>query len=675
MLKNFLEQIHVNDSASSPLAKLALFFAALRPTHRSEQSQLPLVLTALREQPDTVSVLRELLLDCFKQRHAVLLFATAGIYPATGVFAETWRRLSHKLLPEADEGTQLKDALRELLRPSDAAWLINSDPQEWQELIALLGFSTRFPQHATTRSLLADILEALRVVAHRIAAAGLEPEMLRLDPNLENHASPFLGLCEEALTLAQAFEHSAHTATPQTRLVVDVKHLEVLIGQARATIERVRRRAGQQGASFHITFRLRRLQQHLDRLERLTNFIHTFSARDDEACAYQLAILWQELALAEATQNTLRPFWKQNAELVALRVTENAGRSGEHYITETRHDYFAMLKAAAGGGCAVALIAAIKINIGMRGLAPLAEVLANCLNYGLGFVLIHLLHFSVATKQPAMTANAIAAVVGEMQQTTPPSANNRDKTNKQKDVTPLLNLIARTVRTQLAAIVGNIGLAIPVAFLIAWLIASTSGAHFISTSKAQHLLGDINLLKLSTLLYAGVAGVCLFLAGLIAGYYDNLCSYSRIPERLYRLRWAQNLVGQQRWLSFTDYIRNNLGVLAGNFFLGFLLGGAAGLGTLLGLPLDVRHTTLSSAMWAYSVFALDFHLSWQLLLSTVLGFLTIGIINLGVSFYLALAVALRARGVDLSQRLQIGKALARHLIAQPRAFFLPPKKT
>lgn len=673
MLTPFLEQLN-NDAERSPLDRLCAFFAHLRPLHRSGPSQLPKVIAQLKQEPEAAEALRSLLLDCFKQRHAVLLFATAGIYPATGVFAETWRRLSHKLLPEADEGTQLKDALRELLRSSDADWLIHSDPQDWRELITLLGFSTAFPQHAGTRSLLADILEALRVVAHRIAAAGLEPEMLRLDPSLENHASPFLGLCEEALMLAQAFEHSAHTATRQTRLVVDTKHLEVLIGQARSTIERVRRRAGQQGASFHLTFRLRRLQQHLDRLERLVNFIHTFSARDDEACAQQLAILWQELALAEATQNTLRPFWKQNAELVALRVTENAGRSGEHYITETRHDYFAMLKAAAGGGCAVALIAAIKINIGMRGLAPLAEVLANCLNYGLGFVLIHLLHFSVATKQPAMTANAIAAVVGEMQQPSPSSANTRDKANKQKDVTPLLNLIARTVRTQLAAIVGNIGLAIPVALLIAWFIASTSGAHFISTGKAQHLLGDIDLLKFSTLLYAGVAGVCLFLAGLIAGYYDNLCSYSRIPERLYRLRWAQSLFGQQRWLRFTNYVRDNLGVLAGNFFLGFLLGGAAGLGSLLGLPLDVRHTTLSSAMWAYSVFALDFHLGWQLIVSTVLGFLAIGIINLGVSFYLALAVALRARGVDLSQRLQIGKALARHLFAQPRAFFLPPKK-
>ncbi|MBI3713535.1 MAG: preprotein translocase subunit TatB [Burkholderiales bacterium] len=673
MQKQFLAQFNT-DTALSPITKLSVFFAALRPLQRDGQTQLPFVITALKEQPELVSTLRALLLDCFKQRHAVLLFATAGIYPATGVFAESWRRLSHKLLPEADEGTQLKDALRELLQPSDADWLVNSEAQDWQELIILLGLTTDFPEHAGTRTLLADILEALRVVAHRIAAAGLEPEMLRLDPSLENHASPFLGLCEEALALAQAFEHSAQTATRQTRLVVDIKHLEVLIAQARLTIERVRRRAGQQGASFHLTFRLRRLQQHLDRLERLAGFIHTFSARDDEACAAQLAILWQELAVAEATQNTLRPFWKQNAELVALRVTENAGRSGEHYITETRHDYFAMLKAAAGGGCAVALIAAIKINISMRGLAPLAEVLANCLNYGLGFVLIHLLHFSVATKQPAMTANAIAAVVGEMQTSTPTSANARDKAGKHKDVTPLLNLIARTVRTQLAAIIGNIGLAIPVAFLIAWLILSTTGSHFISASKAQHLLGDIDLLKLSTLVYAGVAGVCLFLAGLIAGYYDNLCSYSRIPERLYRLQWAQRLFGSSRWSSFTDYIRNNLGVLAGNFFLGFLLGGAAGLGTLLGVPLDVRHTTLSSAMWAYSLFALDFHLSWQVFVSTMLGFLAIGIVNLGVSFYLALAVALRARGVDLSQRLQIGKALGRHLIAYPRTFFLPPKK-
>ncbi|MCB5976870.1 site-specific recombinase [Acinetobacter baumannii] len=31
------------------------------------------------------------------------------------------------------------------------------------------------------------------------------------------------------------------------------------------------------------------------------------------------------------------------------------------------------------------------------------------MNYSLGFILIHVLHFTVATKQPAMTAAALAA--------------------------------------------------------------------------------------------------------------------------------------------------------------------------------------------------------------------------------------------------------------------------
>ena len=175
------------------------------------------------------------------------------------------------------------------------------------------------------------------------------------------------------------------------------------------------------------------------------------------------------------------------------------------------------------------------------------------------------------------------------------------------------------------------------------------------------------------MLYAAVAGVCLFLAGLIAGYYDNLCSYSRIPERLNRLIWAQKLFGKERWHRSCEYIRNNLGVLAGNFFLGFLLGGAAGLGALLGLPLDVRHTTLSSAMWSYSIFALDFKLPWHVFVSTGLGFLAIGVVNLGVSFYLAMSVALRARGVDFRQKVRFIGTLFGRFRKRPREFFLPPK--
>ena len=36
------------------------------------------------------------------------------------------------------------------------------------------------------------------------------------------------------------------------------------------------------------------------------------------------------------------------------------------------------------------------------------------MNYALGFVLIYLLHFTIATKQPAMTAQTIAGAVSEI---------------------------------------------------------------------------------------------------------------------------------------------------------------------------------------------------------------------------------------------------------------------
>lgn len=674
MLKSLLLSFqNPTNPESNPLPQLMDLFDALRPHTTGGDSQLPALLSLLQEEPHLANGLRVSLLQLFSNRHAVLLLATSGIYPATSVLSETMRRISHKLLPEVDDVSQLKDALREILKPSDAGWLAASKPEDWQSLIRLLGFDNSQTNSGGT-AMLADVVEALRVVAHRIAAAGLESEMLRLDPSLENHVSPFLGVCEEALDLTKAIEASLlrlntvgsvdYSGNDHQVIDTDTSHLDVLVAQARSTIDRIRKRAQQQGASFYLTFHLRRLQQHLDRLVSLSALLSSYAQNDQKNCVIHIAGLWQELAIAECCQNNVRQFWRQNAELVALRVTENAGRSGEHYITETRSDYFTMLKAAAGGGCAVALVAAIKINIGMRGLAPLAEVLANCINYGLGFVLIHLLHFSVATKQPAMTANAIAAAIGEIQ------GNPRER---QRDLEPLVSLVARTMRTQLAAIIGNIGLAIPVALLIAYLVHYLSGAHFLTPEKAKHLLHDIDILSAGTLIFAGVAGVCLFLAGLIAGYYDNLCSYSRIPERLNQLKWAQKLFGAARWQRVSEYIRDNLGVLAGNFFLGFLLGGAAGLGALLGLPLDVRHTTLSSAMWGYSLFALDFKLPWQLILTTAIGFLGIGIVNLAVSFYLALSVALRARGVDFTQRLALLRAIGRRFKSNPREFLLPPK--
>lgn len=219
---------------------------------------------------------------------------------------------------------------------------------------------------------------------------------------------------------------------------------------------------------------------------------------------------------------------------------------------------------------------------------------------------------------------------------------------------------------------GNVGLAIPVAILVSLAVYAFSGQPAISPEKAHALLTELNPVTSGSVIYAAIAGVCLFLAGLITGYYDNLCAYNRIPERLFQLSWPGKVVGLVWWKKITDYTKYNLGALAGNFCFGFLLGGTTGIGLLTGLPLDIRHVAFSSANLGYAFSGLGFDIEPSLIMVSIAGVAIIGLSNMIVSFYLALWVGLKSRGVSFYQRYNLVRKLVRHFLHQPRDFFFPP---
>jgi site-specific recombinase len=99
-----------------------------------------------------------------------------------------------------------------------------------------------------------------------------------------------------------------------------------------------------------------------------------------------------------------------------------------------------------------------------------------------------------------------------------------------------------------------------------------TGNHLVSPEKAMHLLHDIDPIHGPPLFYAAIAGVCLFVAGLISGYYDNKALYTRMGAARAQLRGLRRLLGQERLDRLGVYLENNLGGLMGNFFFGILLG-------------------------------------------------------------------------------------------------------
>lgn len=636
----------------NPATLLADLVAQIRPPKASQAAYAVHAIQSLCHilncDPGKVQLLRAAILNLLGEHKPVSLFVDSGVLPSSGFFTEMWRRISHKLLPDAVNPAYLKDLFALIFpKPSDEEWVLAVPDAVWLRLLQALHL-----EDASAERILScqqNLLDAVQVLSYRLSASGLEPELVRNHPELEDHTSPFI---------VQNMELGEFLAA-STEQAGDIKHLLVMLDQCREVIAKIRRNSSQTGTSIHLTFLLQRMTQQILRLESLLGLIVSLHAGENMDMAY--IRMFKTVVYAECHKNDVRQYWQDNMALLALRVTENASRSGEHYITETRSEYFALLRSAMGAGAIVGVMAMIKIITAGQHYAPLTEAILFSLNYGLGFVLIHVLHFTVATKQPAMTAAAIAQSIDASD-------------GKSREMDKLVSIIAQTMRSQIVAILGNVLLVVPVAMLIAWSIHAISGHHFVMPEKAHTLLADVDPLQSGALFYAGIAGVCLFLSGLIAGYHDNLAVYNKIPQRLRALGWLQKLLGPARLDRVAGYIENNLGALAGNFYFGCLLGGMAALGVLLGLPVDIRHIAFSSAFAGFSFVGLDFAISKEIFLMAALGVALIGAVNLAVSFSLALYVAMKSREVTFKQWRMLVAALLKRLAQEPRQFFLPPKK-
>lgn len=672
---DLLERIaaHPGNDSISFLTELVQKLRPAKP-HQTEQAiaNVRTLTQLLQGKHRHALALRHYLLRVFSARHQTKLYTDTGILSNSGFFTELFQRFTYRIFPPAVNESHLCDSLDRILPVNtDYLWMNAVPAADWLALFDTLDTSDEGDgdtacQHKT----LEQLLEAIQTLSFRISAMGLEPELIRNKPDLENLESPFLMQNFEVQRYLRGY---ARFLNGKSALAEDDRHLLVMLDQCETVVSKIRKNALHHGTSVALTYLLVRLTQSIDRLRKLLVLVDVphdlptaVAGGDAEAAAVPFPrsaaalALGLELVEAHNRKYAVRELFASNINLLARNVTENASRTGEHYIAENRSAYAAMFRSAAGAGFIIGFMAMLKIFASYLRAAPLVEAFLFSLNYSLGFMLIHVLHFTVATKQPAMTASRIAAEL-----------HSRDGRNI--DIDSLAELIAKVIRTQFVAVLGNIIIAFPMAYLLAWVYFYLQGQHIVTPEKAGHLLHDIDPLHSLALFHAAIAGVCLFVAGLISGYYDNKALYAHIPARIAQLRWLHRLLGETRLKKFAAYIGDNLGGLMGNLYFGILLGSIGTLGFMLGLPIDIRHITFSAANFAISLFSLDNQMTWQTVAISTLGVLSIGAVNLLVSFSLALFVALRSRQVRFRQWPALLKALLMRFAAAPLDFFIAPK--
>ena len=637
------------------LSQLRKLVRLLRPTRReAEQPALRLAQLALvlRTDSDARRALRAALLALLAEKHSVHLFSDAGVLSSEGFSSSLSRRIWHRVLPDVVNTDYLKDVLGQLFdRHDDHVWMAAAGEDTWLDLVRAIDID-HGARHDKGKLAL-QIVSAIEVLSYRITSIGLEPELVRNYPAIERHESPFLTQNAEVRSFVDEWRRAA---TDKRDPQLDSRQIDVLLEQCTEIISKIRRQARKTGASVSLTYQLVRLEQSIDRFRQLMRLLEAPPAeRNPLAVA-----LFFELVIAENRRYSLGDLFSQNIELLAQRVTGSAGRMGEKYIANSRTEFWALLRGALGAGFFIALMAGTKLLFNFDPHPPIVTAFVNSMIYGLGFVLIYLVGFTVATKQPAMTAATIAASIRS--------------TEEQPDrLEGLANLVVATLRSQVIAIIGNLVLAFITAALLGYLIWTYGDAHFLPAAKAEHLLEELDPLRSAAIAHAAIAGICLFFSGLISGYFDNRAAYTRIPERIAQRPRLQRWLGKNRARALGDYIGHHLGGIAGNFFFGCMLGSMGTLGYILGLPLDIRHIAFAAANYAYALVSLDWAVLGPVAVWSGLGVLVIGATNLAISFGLALFVAMRAQRVKFTEGRRLAWLLMGRFLRQPHRFIWPPK--
>jgi site-specific recombinase len=619
------------------------------------------------------------------------LLADHGFAPRTAFLSELGQRLRRKILPGTPETTDASDLFRMVLTGDfDARWIALLEPATLRRVASLLAgpSSAGHGEHgdsaesaeptdsaapgAPARSAgpgspassdearalwRLTLMDAVTYCASQVVAAGFSPELrLRMGPAPGAPAYPQRAFHALMSDLDDLRDEILRTPRDEAALQAAFIAFRDRLDACRLATASVYAHLADNGISVGLVFRLRQLRE---RVLRIRELLDCLLAPTDAARAANTARLVCRLVLAGGERSSIRALIASNSSMLAAKVTERSAEAGEHYITRDRAAYLRMVRQAAGGGALTAVTVLLKFAILALGLPAFWGGFWSGAMYAASFVTIQLLHLTLATKQPAMTAPAMAARLHRLKD--------------QGGVEAFVDEVTHLVRSQVAAVLGNVGVVVPVMVGFCALMVFALGRPLMDEPHARAVLASLSLAG-PTAIHAAFTGVLLFAASIVAGWTENAFVLLRLDSALRHNPRIAAFLGPARARRWADFMRTHISGFASNISLGFMLGLAPAFAAFFGVGLDVRHVTLSAGQIAAAAASIGLPALHQPgLWWAVAAVPVIGALNVSVSFYFAFRLALRAHSVSGADRARIRASILARWRRRAASFFLPAR--
>ncbi|MBS1969832.1 MAG: site-specific recombinase [Bdellovibrionales bacterium] len=605
------------------------------------------LILVLERNPAWKKNVAQLLRSIIRDTSALDLFVNTGVQNQQGFSAELMDRLHYKFLPKAPDYKNLASFFSQTFKnEEDYVWLGQLDKKVFEDFLAI--FSYEDTSDGSWNSLIGDAKDAILLLSTQVRGAGLSTPVRSRIEGKHFRELPFFELPLLANKMVD-------TQDSDQRMVLALQ-LEKLVDRCQLAITEVYNHLSEYGVSISIVFSLDRMEAQLRRIRNLIELVLSHEKNPEAVSQFVSTLMVENIRF-----HKVRALFADNMALISKKIVERSAETGEHYITRNRSEYVYILQKAIGGGFLTAFTTVIKFLLYRLGASVFFTGFFASINYAVSFVAIQLMGFTLATKQPAMTAPALAAKMHKV----------NDPDSLEKLVDEIINLM----RSQFIAVLGNIYAVVPsmIVISIVWFMAFHQ--HLQNTDAANHTLHSLSILG-GMAPYAAFTGILLWLSSIIAGWMDNWFVYHRLTSAISQNRRMTYVFGESGAKRIALFFRKNISGFAGNISLGFFLGLIPALGTFSGLPIDVRHVTLSSGSLASAVVTLGVaSLSTPDFWLAVVGIAVCGFLNVVVAFSMAMFVAIRARRIQTPQRNQIYRAVLARLRKYPLSLFYPRKQT
>jgi len=641
------------DGKHRNLAFLIELLKKVRPDRPGNFQQAELnfkaLLFSLQYDRSLLFSLRRALLTQFLNTNIILALTESGISNSRGFVQELGRKMQYKILPPLQIKSDFLFVInRVFFKKTDHIWIEGINPALWKKFFEIIGIQINLSEAKMTNQL----QQALQILSYRLAGIGLDNEIVQyLDPSqLADY--PFLEQNRLVNLYIERFQSELKEEDKQILLTT----ISEALYNCRQRLMFLKTQKSLTGTSLGQTYLMIQMEQCIERMFIIIDVLDKNEVFDTE----RFMLYFNSVIRFENLKNSVREFLNINLALVAYQIAEHKGRKGETFITSTRKEYFHLFNSAMAGGFIISFIAVFKNLIFKLPLPLFWQGIVYGNNYSLGFVLMDQAGGTLATKQPAYTASALA------------SSLDAKKHNNKPDLSLLASTFAKIARSQIASFAGNLFVVFPLTFLLAKAWEWITQHPIASNEKAFTLLQDQHPFQSLALFYACITGFFLFLSGIIAGYVENSVLHNKFPERIISHPVMSYTLSDKRLHRLSYFIRNKTGTLAGSISLGFFLGFAGPLGKILGLPFDIRHITISAGNVAIGIHDYTHHLETGYIATIIFGVFMIGFLNFLVSFSLAFFVALKSRGIKLKAYPELFRTIWQYFKLHPNEFFFPP---